>query len=615
MSDLYQKLLQRGSYLFSSGSIAEAEDIFRAMVIKFPDREEPKVWMTKISISNKSFDVALNYLKSMKDETRTTPWYISAFTDVLYMLGLDGEARQFRRLAILSPAQIVPNILSRNILPPNEIDLFLKNSLVPAKYKPISKKYLLAQSDIYTKIYNYDFEVISLGANCFPGNFASRWGIGAVCNDEYKKYPFDLGFGHLSAILALVISDFQYCSDIDNISTSIVDGKTYYCLNDKSYFFNHDFCIDYKNQKDAFYDELQKRILNFKNTVESKQVLFIVDTHDRQEKETELLLEVIKKYGNKDRSLFIETRYLNGGDVNLDMQHVIENQEYIYCLNRIHANDKSMWHEWPYILSEDGFKSEKLVAEAIADILARDFKKEESKKNIDYKESKRSLQKRNHQELASAQSVKNFVDEVKEQLNRSGCKAYHQIGSIVMNCNPFTLGHRHLIEYGLSQVDFLIVFVVEENLSYFKFLDRLSLVKKGTNDIKNICVVPSGNFIISSTTFPSYFQKDLIDSGKIDVSSDIEFFGQHIAQQLNIKKRFIGFEPTCAVTRLYNDEMKSILPQFGITVEEIPRLETEGTPISASIVRKLLKEQRFTEMEKYLPDSTYKFLISFNSNV
>lgn len=40
-----------------------------------------------------------------------------------------------------------------------------------------------------------------------------------------------------------------------------------------------------------------------------------------------------------------------------------------------------------------------------------------------------------------------------------------RIGGIVMNCNPFTLGHRYLIEQSASKVDKLFIFVVEEDKS------------------------------------------------------------------------------------------------------------------------------------------------------
>ena len=67
------------------------------------------------------------------------------------------------------------------------------------------------------------------------------------------------------------------------------------------------------------------------------------------------------------------------------------------------------------------------------------------------------------------------------------------IGSIVANCNPFTLGHLRIMEYASSQVDFLYVFVVEEDLSYFSFKDRLLMVKENLKHRDNIIVNPSGD--------------------------------------------------------------------------------------------------------------------------
>ena len=45
-------------------------------------------------------------------------------------------------------------------------------------------------------------------------------------------------------------------------------------------------------------------------------------------------------------------------------------------------------------------------------------------------------------------------------------------GSIVMNCNPFTLGHRYLIEYAAKNVDNLYIFVVEMTGSVSFCTDR-----------------------------------------------------------------------------------------------------------------------------------------------
>ena len=189
-------------------------------------------------------------------------------------------------------------------------------------------------------------------------------------------------------------------------------------------------------------------------------------------------------------------------------------------------------------------------------------------------------------------------------------------GSIVMNCNPFTLGHRYLIEYASSKVDNLYIFVVQENKSYFPFEDRFRLVQQGTADLKNVTVLPSGNFIISATTFPGYFYKDNLKEAKIDCSNDLNVFAEYIAPSLNIKVRFAGQEPLDQVTRQYNEGMEEILPQHGIEFCEIPRKEDEeGTGvISASRVRKLLKENNFEQLKKLVPPTTLEYLCQFKQD-
>ena len=184
-------------------------------------------------------------------------------------------------------------------------------------------------------------------------------------------------------------------------------------------------------------------------------------------------------------------------------------------------------------------------------------------------------------------------------------------GSIVMNCNPFTLGHRYLIEYAAKNVDNLYIFVVEENRSYFDFKDRLELVKKGTADLKNVTVLPSGNFIISATTFPGYFLKNSIKDVKIDCSNDLNVFAQYIAPTLNIKKRFAGEEPLDPITNQYNEAMAEILPKHGIEFDVIPRKKDDENigVISASRVRKCLEEGKLEDIKLMVPQSTYDYLL------
>lgn len=191
----------------------------------------------------------------------------------------------------------------------------------------------------------------------------------------------------------------------------------------------------------------------------------------------------------------------------------------------------------------------------------------------------------------------------KQNLNKK------RIGSIVMNCNPFTLGHYYLITTALSLVDWLYIFIVEEDKSEFRFQDRIEMVKEGVKGLDHVTVIPSGKFIISSITFPEYFVKGVNEETKIETSLDADIFGGYIAPTLGINFRFLGEEPIDNVTKQYNSILKQILPSYGIEVKIIEREKSEtGDIISASKVRKALKENRWDIIEKMVPSVTYEFL-------
>ena len=181
-----------------------------------------------------------------------------------------------------------------------------------------------------------------------------------------------------------------------------------------------------------------------------------------------------------------------------------------------------------------------------------------------------------------------------------------------MNCNPFTLGHQYLIEYAASKVDYLYVFVVEEDRSFFKFEDRIKLVKEGCAHLNNVFVVPSGSFVLSYDTLPVYFEKSVHQEEKVDATNDLEIFARYIAPELGITKRFAGEEPTDKITKQYNEQMYIILKEFGIEFEEIPRRCCENEVISASKVRQLLKEKNWEEIKRMVPECTYEFLSEKN---
>lgn len=183
-----------------------------------------------------------------------------------------------------------------------------------------------------------------------------------------------------------------------------------------------------------------------------------------------------------------------------------------------------------------------------------------------------------------------------------------QFGAIVMNCNPFTLGHQYLIEKALARVEYLYVFVVEEDKSQFSFMDRFEMVKRGTSHYDNIKVLPSGKFILSTITMPEYFEKESDQEAIINATEDIGIFGEYIVPLLDINTRFVGEEPFDKITRQYNNEMKRSLPKKGVEVIEIPRLIVEDNTVSASTVRNLLREGNIEKVRKLLPETTFDYL-------
>lgn len=188
------------------------------------------------------------------------------------------------------------------------------------------------------------------------------------------------------------------------------------------------------------------------------------------------------------------------------------------------------------------------------------------------------------------------------------------VGAIVMNCNPFTKGHLALITFAASRCSLLHIFVVEEDRSAFPFDVRLRLVEEGCSHLTNVKVHPSGPYMISSATFPTYFLKDGEDAAKIQGELDITLFASRIAPIFHITKRFAGEEPLDPITRSYNEAMVRLLPAHGISFIKIERITSGGSAgkpevISASRVRKLLAENGVTdEVLELVPPRTADYL-------
>ena len=184
-------------------------------------------------------------------------------------------------------------------------------------------------------------------------------------------------------------------------------------------------------------------------------------------------------------------------------------------------------------------------------------------------------------------------------------QAEGRIGALVMNCNPFTLGHRYVIETAAKECDHVYVFVLSEEQPPFPAADRLQLVKDGTQDLENVTVFPTGPYLISSATFPTYFLKDRDSAVTAQCGLDIAIFSRYYIPKFGITHRYVGTEPTSPLTNAYNCALKAGLP---IPVCEIPRLETGGVPISASTVRSLLGSGHTETVRNLVPPTTFHYL-------
>ncbi|MDR3214826.1 MAG: adenylyltransferase/cytidyltransferase family protein [Bacilli bacterium] len=184
---------------------------------------------------------------------------------------------------------------------------------------------------------------------------------------------------------------------------------------------------------------------------------------------------------------------------------------------------------------------------------------------------------------------------------------YHNKGCIVMNANPFTLGHYYLVKKALEKVDYLYVFVVEEDKSYFDFKTRFNLVKKALSNLENVKVIPSGPYIISQATFPTYFLKSLDKASEYYANIDSLLFIK-IMNLLNINYRFVGSEPLDKLTNYYNQVLHHNLKDKLIIID---RKSINNNIVSASLIRKLLLNKKYDDIKELVKEELYHDIITY----
>ncbi len=182
--------------------------------------------------------------------------------------------------------------------------------------------------------------------------------------------------------------------------------------------------------------------------------------------------------------------------------------------------------------------------------------------------------------------------------------------AIVMNANPFTLGHRYLVHQAAQEASTLYVIAVREDRSTFNYQERLAMIQAGCKDLDNVVVVEGSDYAISELTFPTYFLKQVTDATDTHITLDLDLFAKHIAPALGVTTRYVGSEPTDELTARYNALMQEQLPAHGIEVKTIERLVLDGQPVSASRMRQWLADGSLSQAAALVPQTTEPYLIA-----
>lgn len=204
------------------------------------------------------------------------------------------------------------------------------------------------------------------------------------------------------------------------------------------------------------------------------------------------------------------------------------------------------------------------------------------------------------------ESEKSGIRDFLAALPKTG--AVPPVGAAVMNCDPFTLGHRHLIETASRECGQVYVFVLSEDGGRFSPADRLEMVRRGTADLGNVTVLPTGPYLISAATFPTYFLKDRETASQAHCLLDIAVFLGYFVPHFSITRRYVGTEPHSPLTARYNDHLLACLPPAGVEVRLVPRLTHQGGIISASTVRRCLDCGDTAAICDLVPQTTFDYL-------
>lgn len=140
-------------------------------------------------------------------------------------------------------------------------------------------------------------------------------------------------------------------------------------------------------------------------------------------------------------------------------------------------------------------------------------------------------------------------------------------GAMTLFADPFTERHRRAVETALQKVDRLYLFLSEDSNLNAALEERLQAAKEALRDLEDkVAIIPAGKYLFTKKISRGIRKQRFCDA---DMEYDCDIFGEIFGGFMGIRYRFLVSEFHNSVEQKYMDICINILPQFGITVEEL----------------------------------------------
>ncbi len=140
-------------------------------------------------------------------------------------------------------------------------------------------------------------------------------------------------------------------------------------------------------------------------------------------------------------------------------------------------------------------------------------------------------------------------------------------GAMTLFADPFTERHRRAVETALQKVDRLYLFLSEDSNLNAALEERLQAAKEALRDLEDkVAIIPAGKYLFTKKISRGIRKQRFCDA---DMEYDCDIFGEIFGGFMGIRYRFLVSEFHNLVEQKYMDICINILPQFGITVEEL----------------------------------------------